>query len=244
MNAPAAPRQTPWSNVALTFGRIVVTAAGIPGGTDALNTAVDLVRALQGAQDAQTEMLNAIHQDVELLRLQAFRSGKLRLEEIAHIGPDSERYTPLLNEAASRFLDAESTCSSLEELAVNKLYMGLTLGLLNDRKGASRWLGESAVTGAVAARTLAEEAGNIKVLKTKTTATLATIYYPAGLIVLMKKRRKKQQAQAKADALANFLPFVNAAASCHNALGLDAPLPFLELTPTGRNKWTLQGAPT
>lgn len=228
----------------VAFGRFVVAAAGIPGGAEALNTAVDLIRAIEGAQDAQTEMLNAIHEDVELLRLQAFRSGKLRLEEIATIGPDNDRYTTLLNEAAARFLDAEPMCSSLEESAVNELYLGLTLGLLNSTHDASRWLGKSAVTGASAARKLAEEAGNIKVLKSKKAATLAVIYYPAGLFVLMKKRRKKQEAQAKADALADFLPFVNAAASCHNALGLDAPMLSLELTPTGKNNWTLQEAPT
>jgi hypothetical protein len=27
---------------------------------------------------------------------------------------------------------------------------------------------------------------------------------------------------------------------CHNALGLAPPMPTLELTPTGRNKWTLE----
>jgi hypothetical protein len=242
-NALAAPKDTPWSGVVLAFGKFVAAAAGmagIPGGAQALDTAVDLIRAIEGAQDAQAQMLNAIHEDVELLRLQAFRTGKIRLEEIARIGPDSERYATLLGEAETRFLDAEPMCSSAEESAVNQLYLGLTLGLKNSRKDASHWLAKSAVSGTAAAQSLAEEAGNIKVFKSKKTAALAAIYYPVGVVVLFKKRRKKQEASAKADALAEFLPFVNAAVSCHNALGIDEPMPSLELTPTGKRKWMLQ----
>jgi hypothetical protein len=103
-------------------------------------------------------------------------------------------------------------------------------------------LGKSAVSGSGAARSLAEEAGNVKVLKSKKAAALAAVYYPAGFFVLMKKRRKKQEAHAKVEALADFLPFVNAAVACHNALGLAAAMPTLELTPAGKNKWTLQEA--
>ena len=196
---PAAPRETPWSSVVLSFGRFVVAATGIPGGTEALNCAVDLIRAIEGAQEAQTEMLNA-----------------------------------------TRFLDAEPMCSSPEESALNELYLGLTLGLLNSREDASYWLRASALSGTGAARILAESAGNIKVLKTKKPAALAAVYYPPGAVVLIKKRRKKQEAQAAADALADFLPFVNTAVSCHNAPGLETPLPALELTPMGKNKWTLE----
>jgi hypothetical protein len=242
-NVPAA-KESPWFNVMLTFGRSLVTASGVRGGNEALDCAVDLIRAVEGAQQAQAEMLNAIHVDVELLRLQAFRSGQLRLEEAARIGPRSERYLTLLNEASTRFLDAEPTCNSLEERAVNELNLGLTLSLLRSPEDASYWLKASAVSGSEAARVLAEAAGNIKVLKSKKAAALAAIYYPAGIVVLLKKKKKKrQEAHVASEALADFLPFVNTAVTCHNALGLDAPMPVLELTQTGKNNWTLQEGP-
>lgn len=244
----STPRESPWASVVLSFGRFLVATSGVPGGSEAFNTAVDLIRSVEGAQDAQAEMLNAIHEDVELLRLQAFKSGKLRLEEVARAGAQSDRYVTMLNEAASRFLDAEPMCTSPEERAVNELYLGLTLSLLNSRDDASHWLQVSTVTGTDAVRELAKSAGNIKVYKSKKTvalsATLSAVLYPAAPIVitsaLIKKRRRKREAHATVDVLADFLPFVNAAVSCHNTLGLHTSMPTLELEQTGKNTWDLR----
>jgi hypothetical protein len=243
--------ESTWSGVVTSFGRFLITATGVPGGGAAFNAAVDLIRAIEGAQDAQTEMLNAIRQDVELLRHQAFKGGKLRLEEVARVGPESDRYVTLLEEAASRFLDAESMCDSLEESAVNELYLGLTLSLLNNRNDALHWLRLSAETGTDAARELAKAAANIKVYKSKKTvalsATVSAVLYPAAPVVLtrvyLKKRKLKREAHATVDVLAGFLPFVNAAVSCHNSLGLEAPMPTLELAQTGKTSWALQESP-
>ncbi len=237
--------QSAWSSVVLTFGRFLVAAAGAPGCGEAIDCAVGLIQAIEGAQDAEAKMLNAFHADVELLRLQAFRSGKLRLHEAARADPQSERRTTLLNEAASRFLDAEPMCSCLEEGAVNQLYLGLTFGLLNNRDDASYWLGTSAACGTAAACAFAEAAGSIKVLKSeKTVAVTVLLRYPAGALILLnkrnKKRKRKREAHAAARALGDFLPFVNTAVSCHNALGVKAPISALELNKTGRATWTLQ----
>lgn len=230
--------QCPWSSVVLTFGRFLVAAVG---DGDAVDRAEGLIQAIEGAQDAQAEMLNAIHADVDLLRLEAFRSGKLRLSEAARVDPQSGRRTTLLNEAATWFLDAEPMCSCLEEGAVNQLYLGLTFGLLNIRNDASYWLGASAACGTAAARAFAEAAGSIKVLQSKkAVAVTALLFYPAGAIFLLKKRQGKQEAHVAAHALEEFLPFVNTAVSCHNALGVEAPISTLELYQTGKTTWTLQ----
>ena len=232
--------QSPWCGVVLTFGRFLVATADVPGG-EAIDRAVGLIQAIEGAQDAQAEMLNAIHADVELLRLQAFRSGKLRLHEAACVDSQSERRTTLLNEAASRFLDAEPMCSCLEEGAVNQLYLGLTFGLLNNRDDASYWLGASAACGTAAARAFAQAAGSIEVLKPKkAVAVTALLFYPAGAIFLLKHRKRKQETYAASHVLGEFLPFVNTAVSCHNALGVEAPISTLELHQTGKTTWTLQ----
>jgi hypothetical protein len=237
---PSGTSQSPWCRVVLTFGRFMVAAEGVPDGGEAIDCAVGLIQAIEGVQDAQAEMLNAIHADVDLLRLQAFRSGKLRLHEVARVDPRSGRRTTLLNEAASQFLDAEPMCSCLEEGAVNQLYLGLTFGLLSNRDDASYWLGASAACGTAAARAFAEAAGNIKVLKSnKAVAVTALLFYPAGAIFLLKKK-KKQEGHAAADALGEFLPFVNTAVSCHNALGVEAPISALELHQTGKTTWNLQ----
>jgi hypothetical protein len=233
---------SPWSSVVLRFGRFPVAATGVPGG-EAIDCAVGLIEAIEGAQDAQAEMLNAIHADVELLRLQAFRSGKLHLHEAARVNPQCERRTTLFNEAASRFLDAEPMCSCLEEGAVNQLYLGLTFGLLNNRDDASYWLGTSAACGTAAARAFAEAAGNINVVKSKkAVAATALLRYPAGATYLLKKRKRKrkQEAHAAPHALGEFLPFVNTAVFCHNALGVEAPISTLELQQSGKTTWTLQ----
>lgn len=234
--------QSPWSGVVLSFCRFL--AASVPGGGEAVDCAVGLLHAIEGAQDAQAEMLNAIHADVELLRLQAFRSGTLRLHEAARVGPESDRRSTLLNEAASRFLDAEPMCSCLEEGAINQLHLGLTFGLLNEREDASYWLGKSAASGTAVAQAIAEAAGSIKVLKTKKAVAAWSLFYPAwavvGPVVLLKKRKKKLEAHAAAEALGDFLPFVNTAVSCHNALGLEAPISTMELNQTGKSTWTLQ----
>jgi hypothetical protein len=171
-----------------------------------------LIQAIEGAQDVQAEMLNAIHADIDLLRLRAFRSGKVRLHEAARVNPQCERRTTLLNEAASRFLDAESMCSCLEEGAVNQFHLELTFGLLNNRADASYWLGASAACGTAAARAFAEAAGSIKVLKSeKAVAVTALLFCPAGATFLLKKRKRKmkrkQDAHAAAHALGEFLLF-------------------------------------
>ncbi len=237
--------QSPWSSVVLTFCRFLV--AGVPGGGEAIDCAVGLLHAIEGAQDAQAEMLNAIHADVELLRLQAFRSGQLRLHEAARVGSQSDRRSTLLNEAASRFLDAEPMCSCLEESAINQLHLGLTFGLLNEREDSSYWLGTSAASGVAVAHAIAEAAGSIKVLKTKkgvagVAASVLSIY-PAVVVVpllLLKKRKKRLDARAAAQALGEFLPFVNTAVACHNALEVEAPISSLELNQTGKLTWILQ----
>ena len=230
----AAPPESPWTKVAVSFGSLM--AASVGGGA-AFDCAVELIRAIEGTQDAQTALLNAIYEDVELLRLQAFRSGKLRLEEVATVGLQSDRSKILLNEAAERFYDAEPMCSSQEESAINELYLGITFGLLDSREDASRWLRKSAASGSDAARRLAE-AGNIKVMSKKKAIFLLGAY--AAPYFLVKNRKKKLGAQGAAEALVDLLPFVNAAASCHNALGVEDSMPGLQLIPTGKNKWALE----
>ena len=177
---PSGTSPSPWCSVVLTFGQFMVAAECVPGGGETIDRAVGLIQAIEGAQDAQAEMLNAIHADVELLRLQAFRSGRLCLHEVARVDPQCERRTTLLHEAASQVFDAETMCSCLEEGAVNQLYLGLTFGLLNNRDDASYWLGASAACGTAAARAFAEAAGSIKVLKSKkAVAVTALLFYPA-----------------------------------------------------------------
>jgi hypothetical protein len=236
----APTKDRPWLTVMTSFGRFVAATSGVPGGSEAVDCAVNLIKALEGTQDAQSEVLNAIHADVELLRLQAFRGGQLRLDEAARVGPGNDRYDTLINEASSHFLDAESMCETLEEKCVNELHLGLSLCLLNHSEDALYWLKASAASGSEAAQVLAKEAGNVKVLKSKTATALAVLYYPAGAAILLRKRKKLHDAHAATQTLADFLPIVNTAAHCHNGLTGDDPLPAIGLTKTGRNKWTLQ----
>ena len=237
-------KDRPWLAVMESFGHFAVAVSGVPGGSEAVDCAVNLIKAIEGTQDVQSEVLNAIHADVELLRLQAFRGGQLRLEEAARVRPGNDRYVTLIDEASSHFLDAESMCASLEEKCVNELYLGLSLSLLAHSDDALYWLKASAASGSEAAHALATESGNVKVLKSKTATALAVLYYPAGAAILMRKRKKVHDANAATQTLADFLPIVNTAAHCHNELNVEEPLPALELTKTRRKSWTLQEGPT
>lgn len=113
-----------WGGVVEAFARVAAEASGVPGGAKTVDALVDLLRAIHRVQDDQAAMLNAIQQDVELLRTTAYNSALFLMSEAARVGPDDDHYAKFLDQAALDLFQAHASCASLEEQSVVEFHPG------------------------------------------------------------------------------------------------------------------------
>jgi hypothetical protein len=86
-------------------------------------------------------------------------------------------------------------------------------------KDSRHWLTTSHASLVQAAGLLAQEAGNVTVLGSKTAVGLASYFYPVGVGVLAAKVRKVRRAERAVQALAKLAPVVEAVSRAAAATG-------------------------
>jgi hypothetical protein len=91
-----------WTGLATAFEQYAVAASGVPGASSALG----MLSALYGVEDAQAAMLGTIDRNVRLLREGPFQSGRLLLREPGRVGTADREYQHFLSTARDHFYDA------------------------------------------------------------------------------------------------------------------------------------------
>jgi len=202
-----------WSGLASAVQSYAIAVSGMP----AADSAISVLKALYGVEDAQVTMLNSIDRHVRLLREGPFRSGQLFLSEAQRVGPADEEYSSFLAKARDHFYDAHGLAASVQERAVIELRLGLVAALLGKRGDAKHWLAQCYESGAQVIEELTSRSRNVKVLHSrKTTVALTVSGY--GLYVIPAKLKKVWNAELAVSALQSFVPFVNCAADSLNAV--------------------------
>jgi hypothetical protein len=216
--------------------------SGVPGDP------VAVVRALLGVQDAQTTMLNLIARDVALVREGPFRSAQARLEQAARAGVRNPRYSKLLEESESRFIDAIAQAASAQERAVVEFHLGYVCCLLNERDEAKHWIVTSEKTAKSVLVELMFLAEDVRIgdkdipwaiKHTEPLQFLPPVWAATGVLFGRTKLRKVWRAQRAISALRTFVPFVNCSeASSRIVRGLSNRPPTYDLRQENR-RWSL-----
>ena len=135
---PVAAQQQ-WVNVAKAASELVDAVTGVP----VAGLAVALLRAISGAEDAQTAMLKSIAQDVSLIREGPFRSAQKYLEIARANGRKHPRYEHQLGQAQHQLVLAYGHAGSAQEKSVICYHLGLVALLRSDIDQADPKLRES-----------------------------------------------------------------------------------------------------
>jgi hypothetical protein len=224
-----------WSGLASAVESYVLAASGVPGADSAIN----VLRALYGVEDAQATMLSSIDRQVRLLRAGPFRSGQLLLHEARRVGPADEEYSGFLAKARDRFYDAHGLAASVQERALIELHLGLVAALINKPADAKHWLGKCYESGTQVVEELTSKSQNIKVLHSrKMTAALTLSTY--GIYVIPAKLKKVWNAELAAGALESFVLFVNCAANSLNAVSGNSGASTIEFREIGDGTYELR----
>lgn len=217
----------------LTMAKALVDSVTSPG----LASGVGVLESLAGLQDEQTRLLESIETQVELLREGPFLVGRDLVEEAAR-ARDPERSERLLNEALPQFRQARRLAKAPAEQSMAEVHLGYVQYLLGNREEATHWLTEAHSKLHVEVERLVEQAGDIRVLKGRTSTGLATYMYPVGIFVLAKKFQKVRKAETARIALVELQPVVSGLSQSLEALGAGR-LDSYEFLP-GEDGWTFQ----
>ncbi len=203
------------------FGTILA-----PGASQVLG----LLGAICALENAQSEVLQTIDSNVKLLKEGPFRSGRLMLQEAYRVGEREHEGRRLLAASKDRFFDALPLSASVQEQALVEFHLGLVGLLLGNKDDALHWFTKAYGSSRAVVEALSEEAGDVKVLKSKWSATALTVSYGAVLLVLPFKVRRVMRASRARSALDDYLPFVNAVATCMNSVNAGPAAPTLTIT--------------
>lgn len=215
-----------WFGLVSTVAQFGPVRSRLPGSDRVL----PMIKALYDIEDEQAKVLHSIDANVKLLKEGPYRAGRLLLSEAHRIGDRDEESRKLLESAKDRFYDAQPLASSVQERCLVEMHLGLVWLALGRDDDARHWLEQSYQSARRVIDTLTEQAGNIKVLKSKWATTALSIYYPAGLFVIPIKLRRVWNADRSSGALTEFLPFANTIAACLNSLNAQPVVPTLQLT--------------
>jgi hypothetical protein len=133
--SPSGEVYRQWAGLAKRATTFGVTAAGIPGGS----AAVELISSLSGHGDAQAQLLASIKSDTKLLREEPFRTARTFLAEARRVGPQDPRYAQFIDEALKSFYKAHSLAQSAQELAVVEFDIAVIYLSIEKKNDAVYW---------------------------------------------------------------------------------------------------------
>ena len=224
-----------WSGLASAVESYALAVSGVPGADSAIN----VLKALYGVEDAEAAMLSSIDRQVRLLREGPFRSGQLLLHEARRVKPTDEEYSGFLAKARDRFYDAHGLAASVQERALIELHLGLVAALINKHADAKYWLGQCHESGVQVVEELASKSQNIKVLHSRQT-TVALTLSTYGIFVIPAKLKKVWNAELAVAALQSFVPFVNCAAHLLNAVSGNSQASTVQFRAVGNGTYELR----
>jgi hypothetical protein len=228
-----------WGALAVSVAHFAATVLNVPGGSEAVDLAVEVLHDIGHVQDAQEAMLQSLKQDVEVIRAAPYKSALLLISEAARVTPSDERYQQFLDQASAHLYEAHPVCDSLEEEAVVEFHLGLVYMLLAKPSDASYWLLQSCQSGRKVLEDVAARADDVKMVKHKSVAAVAglsslvlwPVTVPAGAALLVKRHHdKKVTSQAAAQTVEQLAHFVNAATHCYNSLGPAEQIPQIAVS--------------
>ena len=148
----------PWVPVTSAAAKAAFALAGV----NAAGPVVDLVLALSGVGDAQTELLTSIKADTLLLRGEPLQTAVTLMGEAHRVGPSDERWAQFLNRAIESLYRAKSLAASSEEQAVVQFGLACAYLTLNEPTDARHWIEESLESEREALSALLRESRGIK----------------------------------------------------------------------------------
>ena len=209
----------PWVSVTAAAAKASFALAGVTGA----GPVVDLVLALSGVDNAQTELLESIKADTLLLRQEPLRTAVTLMGEAKRVGPDDERWAQFLREAIGSLYRANSLAVSLEEQAVVQFGLACAYLTLNKTVDARHWIEESvkserAVLNALLQkrRGIIDSRGKDKSIRLGAVDNLLFGLRPllGILAVIAKAQVKAQVLQKRIETFRCFLQFANAVEIC------------------------------
>jgi hypothetical protein len=215
-----------WTGLASAFEHYAIDISGVPGAS----SAVGVLSALYGVEDAQAAMLGTIERNVSLLREGPFQSGRLLLQEAGRVGAADPEYQHFLSTARDHFYDARALAASVQERAIVEFNLGAVYALEGRPKDAEYWLRQAYDSARSVVTGLASGAKDVKVLHSKATTAAASSFYPAGALLLPAKLKKVWDAEHASRALEAFVPFVNCVVRSFNSLSTDERLEPMEMS--------------
>lgn len=221
----------------LDLARQVSIAAALGSPAHLVGAGVTVLGTLAGLDSEEARLLQSIERKVELLRARPFLLGRDLIAEASRApSPDGAR--SLLEEALMQFREARHLVLNPIESGVVEAHLGYVQFLLDNRSEAQHWLAAAHDRLTKQAATLVETAGDVQVLKSRTSTGAAAYFYPAGVVVLVKKIKKVREAERARLTLVELQPVVTALSQSVRALG-GAELEAYELD-TADGQWSLQ----
>lgn len=224
----------PWVSVTAAAAKASFALAGVTGA----GPVVDLVLALSGVGNAQTELLKSIKADTRLLREEALRTAVTQMAEAKRVGPSDERWSQFLHDAVSNLYRANSLAASLEEQAVVQFGLACAYLTLNKTVDAQHWIEESVKSErAVLDALLKKRLGIIDLREKDKSVRLSAVdnlLFELGpmlgiLAVGAKGQVKLQVLQKRIETFRRFLQFANAVEICAAAICNRSGTEILEL---------------
>lgn len=126
MSKRQAPEPQQWWAVAKFAGVLVdsvSTASGV--GLPIAGPAVDLLKAMSRAEDAETATRGSIERQAALIRGGPFRAALEHLATALRYGPEHPDYGGHLKRARDRLCEALSQSASVQQKSLIRYYLGL-----------------------------------------------------------------------------------------------------------------------
>ncbi len=229
-----------WVDLAHAGGRLALAAAtGDLGGLTEPTSA--LFRAVIAVEEAQARLLQSIDENVKLLRDGPFKTERLYLSEAHRLIGSPERSEEFVQRAQSQFYEAHALTSEPIDRATVEMHIAITFILPGHPDDSRHWLEQADEKAPVKALELAEETGNVKVMKKRSSklTLLATGGYGA-LYLGVKKFKRVRANRAAQQGLRELLPVVGCISALHGASGADpSELPALELIEVETDQYEL-----
>jgi hypothetical protein len=224
---------------------------------------IDLVLALSGVGDAQTELLKSIKADTLLLRREPLQTAVTLMNEAKRVGPGDERWAQFLYSAIDSLYQAIGLSKSPEERAIVQLGLACAYLTLDKPRDARHWIEESVESERAALNTLLWECRDV-VNVPYTIGEISNLlesYFPYDapsafekfLLRLEKIRAqggagvragKELLLQGRIETLRRFLYFANAVEICAAAICGGSETKILDLirrgTPLSDSRWSLR----
>jgi hypothetical protein len=209
-----------WSGVAGAVSNYAASASG-------LADVLPVLRALMGSSEAQANLLRQIDAKLDALVLGPYETGRTHLGEAERVGSEDETQREHIEQAKDCFYQAHGQAVSVQSRALVEYHLGVTWLLLSRRKDAKYWLAQSHGSAVTVVNELADRTHDVQVIRSRGTTAAASVFYPAGIVVLGMKFKKMMAAEQSKQALVEYVPFVGCAAKSHNSL-VDDPSEYLQ----------------